>query len=325
MSKILSIDTPIAPATDAGRAGVLALANEDRFEAANYSEGLTEFVLGVLGTDLAPLVEELNFLAPPVMAPRRFEYKKEANALSFLADLDDERAIGARFRKLEQRGESVNAKTANRGLTYTIDKDEQLLPGYTEQVARWLTAILLRNAKRRAIAVIDAAATNTNVSFTASTDPDDLVETGLIAAHTARGIYPNRAIYGLTAWQYRKKAFKASTKDGRLIQALMSEQDVADALSLETLRKSMDVFKTSKSGSKSQLLSNLIYAFYADPVATRDDASNVKRFYTPCENGEMIRTYTVEHAKTIEVLVEHYSTEAVTDSTGVRKFTASNS
>jgi len=325
MNKVLSLDSAnIRPASEAGAAGVLALANENRFAASHYSEPLTEFVLGVLGTDLAPLQAELDLIAPPVRTPRRFEYKKSPAAMSFLADNDDERAIGASFRVVEAKGESVNAKTANRGLVYTIDNDE-MVDGYDTQVAKWLTAILLRNSKRRAIALIDASATNTNVSFTASTDPDALIETGLLAAHAARGLYPNQVLCGLTAWSYRKNAYRSSTKAGALQLGSMTPQEVAEALAVDRFVVSKDVYKTSGAGSKSQFLANLIYAYFVDQVASKEDASNVKRFYTPCEGGQMIRVYTEVKAKTTEIMVEHYSTEAVVDSTGIRKFTAANS
>jgi len=325
MNKILTMETPISAASMAGTAGVLALANENRMEAANYSEAVTGFVLGVLGSDLAPLQAELDKIAPSVKVARRFEYKKQAAGLSFLADQNDERAPGAKFRKVEAGGTSVNSKTANRGLSITLDRDD-MVEGSVEQSAKWLTAILLRNELIRAVAALDAASTNTAVSFKATTDPQGLIETALLAAHTARGIYPNRIISGLTAWAYARAAYRNSAKAGALALAAMTPADVANALAVEDLHVSKTVYKTTGKGDKVQFLSNLIYAYYTDDVAHKDDASNIKRFVTPCEGGQMIRAYVDEsQAKTVEVIVEMYSTVAVTDSTGIRKLTVSNS
>lgn len=325
MKKILTMDSPIQLAAMAGEAGVLALANENRLEATHYSEGVTNFVLGVLGTDLAGLQAELDILAPPVRTARRFEYKKDPDGLSFLADQNDERAIGASFRRIESKGSSVNAKTANRGLSYTLDRDE-MVEGSIEQTAKWITAILLRNSKLRALAAIDAAATNTNVVFGAATDPDGLIETGLLLAHAARGLFPNNVVAGLTAWSYRKQAYRASAKAGALALAGMTQADVADVLGVDRFHVSKDVYKTAKKGAKTSFLSNLLYAYFTADIAHKDDASNVKRFWTPCDGGEMFRIYVDEsQAKTVEVIVEHYATEAVTDSTGIRKFTATQS
>jgi len=323
MNQKLTFETPIAPAAQAGGSGVLALANENRFEATHYSEAVSNFMLGILGSDLAPLQSELDLIAPSVRTARRFEYKKMADGLSFLADQDDERAIGAKFRRVESGGSSVNAKTTNRGLSYTLDRDE-MVEGSTEQTAKWLTAILLRNDLRRAVSAIDAAATNTDVVFSASTDPDGLLETALLAAHTTRGLYPNRILAGLTAWSYRKTAYRA--KVGALSLAGMTRDEVADVLAVGKLHVSQSVYKTSKKGAKTNFLANLIYAYYADDVPGRDDASNVKRFWTPCEGGETFRVYVDDsQAKTVEVIVEQYSTVAVTDSTGIRKLTVTQS
>jgi len=329
MNKVLSFDNAIAPVGSAGSAGVLALANENRMEAANYSEGVTNFVLGVLGTDLASLQAELDFIAPPVRTARRFEYKTSPTGLSFLADQEDERAIGAEFRRLEAKGASVNSKTANRGLSYTLDRDE-MVEGSIEQTAKWLTAILLRNDLRRAVSVLAAAATAnsavTTPSFTSATDPDGLVETDLLAAHTARGLYPNRMLYGITAWAYRKAAYRASTNAGALSLAGMTPDDVAGVLGVDKLVVSKQVYKTTQKGSKTALVGAYIFGFYVDDVVSKEDASNIKRFWTPCEGGQQFRVYVDESkAKTVEVIVEQYSTIAATDSTGIRQLTAANS
>jgi len=325
MKKALTLETPIHAATEAGSGGVLALVNENRMEAANYSEAVTGFILGVLGTDLATLQAELDLIAPSVRVARRFEYKKQATGLSFLADQNDERAPGAKFRRVESGGTSVNSKTANRGLSFTLDRDE-MVEGSIEQTAKWLTAILLRNELIRAVAALDAASTNANVVFSASTDPQGLIETALLAAHTARGIYPNKLICGLTAWANARAAYRASTKAGALALANMTPTEVAQALAVEALHVSKTVYKTTQKGSKVQFLSNLIYAYFTEDVAHKDDASNIKRFFTPCEGGEQIRVYVDDsQAKTVEVIVEMYSTVAVTDSTGIRKLTVSTS
>lgn len=320
-----ALEFPIANANEAGTSGVLALANESRLEGSTYSEGVSNFVLGVLGTDLAPLQAELNLMAPPVRTARRFEYMTAPAGLSFLADQNDERAIGAEFRRVDGRGATVSAKTANRGLSFTLDRDE-MVDGSLEQTAKWLTAILLRNDLLRCNTVLAAAATNTNVSFTASTDPDGLLETGLLAAHAARGLYPNVIVSGLTAWAYRKAAYRASTKAGSLALAGMTPMDVAAVLGVDKFHLSKTVYKTSGSGAKASFISNLMYAYYTDDVVSKDDASNIKRFWTPCDGGEEFRVYVDDSkAKTVEVIVEQYSTIAATDTTGIRKFTCANS
>ena len=325
MKKELSFETPIMGQEYAGTVGVLAVANENRFVSSNFSDPLTEFVAAIMGTDLASLQAELNVMAPPVRSARRFEYRKAADGLSFLSDLDDERAIGADFRRLEHKGEMVNVKTANRGLTYTLDRDE-MVEGDTEQTARWLAAILLRNSKRRVQKMLDAAAANNNVVFKTATDPDFIVKQKLIAALEARGLFPNNILYGIGAWSMREAAYRTSTVPGALILGQMTAEQVASALMVDRLTISKDVYKTSTKKGTQFFLGNLIYAYYTDPIIGKEDGSNVKRFWTPCEGGEMMRVFVDESKpKTVEVMVEHYSAEAVVDSNGILKFTVAAS
>lgn len=325
MSKILSFDEAIQPSEKAGVKGVLALANENRFEAANYSEPLTQFIAGVMGTDLAGLQAELDRIAPPVRTARRFEYKKAPAGLSFLADLEDERAIGADFRKVDAGGESVQAKTANRGLSITLDRDE-MVDGSIEQAAKWLTAILMRNDIRRAFTAITAAATNTNKTWNASANPDGDLRDMLISVLTSRGLMPNLLLAGSAAWSIRASSYEASTKAGALALASYSPAQLADKLGVETVHVSKTVYKATKSGSKALALGSYMIALYTDAVVSKEDGSNVKRFWTPCEGGQQFRVYVDQSkAKTVEVVVEQYSSVAVTDSTGINMYTVAAS
>jgi hypothetical protein len=323
MKNDLSFDRIILPASAAGESGVLALANETRMEAANYSEGVTNFVLGVMGTDLAPLQAELDLIAPPVRTGRRFEYKKAASGLSFLADLEDERAIGAKFRRLEASGTSVYSKTANRGLSYTLDRDE-MVDGSIEQTAKWLAAILLRNDLRRALAVLIAANANTGKTWNSSANPDGDLRAALITVLESRGIMPNKLIFGVSAWSKRAAAYEAMTANGALVLAGYTPDQLAAKLGVDKVHVSKTVYKPTEKGTKAGLMSSFVFGTYTDDVVSKEDASNVKRFWTPCDGGEMVRVYVDESAaKTVEVIVEHYSTVALTDSTGVFQLTIS--
>jgi hypothetical protein len=323
MSKILTFDTPISPKEMAGRVGVLALANENRLVASSYSEAVTNFITGVLGTDLAALQNELNIIAPPVLTSRRFEYKKSAEGLSFLADLDDSRAIGAAFRRVEDKGEDVNAKTANRGLSYTLDRDE-MVEGSIEQTAKRLTAILLRNDLRRAVALLIAAASNTGKTWNSSSNPDGDIRTMLESVLTTRGLYPNQLLFGVSAWSKRSAAYEASDKPGALILSGYTPEQLAGKFMVKRIHRSDTVYKASKAGAKAALLGGYVITQYIDDVVSKEDASNAKRFWTPCEGGEMFRTYVDEsQAKTVEVIVENYTLAAVTDATGINMLTIS--
>jgi hypothetical protein len=305
--------------------GMVCAANENRFEGSHYNEPATNFLVGVLGAELQPLRDELNALAPAVRVGRRFEYKKNKKDIAFMADMDDARAIGASFAKIEDKRESVDAKTTNRGLTMTLDRDE-MLDGDIEQTAQLLTAILLRNDIRRAVATLNAAATNADKTWNADALPDGDIANDLNTALIARGVMPNTVVAGSTAWLYRRSAYESSDKAGALLLANRTPAEVATALGVDKVHVSKTVYRDTKGGTKASLLANYVFMYYIDEIVSKEDGSNLKRFYTPCDGGEEFRVYVDEtQAKTVTVTVEQYSLITAVDSGGIRKFTVAQS
>ena len=58
----------------------------------------------------------INVIAPPVPVGRRFEWKSADNAEEFLSEVvDDQRAIGSDFKRVEYTATDVSDKTINQG------------------------------------------------------------------------------------------------------------------------------------------------------------------------------------------------------------------
>jgi hypothetical protein len=93
--------------------GQICLANEARFTSSYASEPLTNYATG--WTDTNNIEKTLDFLFPPVQAPRRFEFKKADNTEAFLSETDDLRSIGADFKHVEYKGTTALNKTINKG------------------------------------------------------------------------------------------------------------------------------------------------------------------------------------------------------------------
>lgn len=304
--------------------GLVAAANESRFVQSHYSEAVTNFVINLAGTELAALIGERDLLAPSVRVGRRFEFKKSTGGLAFLADQDDIRAIGAAFTKVTDTRSSVNSKTINRGLTMTLDRDD-MMDGDIEQTARTLQAILIRNDIKRINTLLLANDTNTAKVWGSSADPDGDVLSELDAIMTARGLWGNTVIFGSTAWIQRRKSYVANTAAGTVPLASLTPEQVAQALAVDRVHVSKSVAKSTKKGTKAQVFASNVFAYYADPIASKDDASNLKRFFSPCREGGEFAVYVNEMDKVVEVSVEQYSTPAVTDTTGIRSLTVSAS
>ena len=71
-----------------------------------------------------------------------------------------------------------------------------------------------------------------------------------------------------------------------------------------------------------ELDGNEIFAFYAQNGLLKDEPSNIKRFVTPSEDGNLFRVYLEEHTKFTDITVEHYSNIVVTSNTNITQLTA---
>jgi hypothetical protein len=307
---------------DTGRQapGVVCLANEERFTAAHFSEPLTAYAVG--WTDPENIRGTLDAMCPRVDVSRRFEFKQALNAESFLSEADDIRAIGSPFKRVEFKGSSTNERTLNKGLTMRLDRDD-LVPGQEERDTARLIARLYRNDLRRAAALIVAAATNTNKTWdtTALKDPDADVLADLITSGDARGINPNTVVYGETAWQKRSLSHRAQNTAGGFASASLTPEALAQLLGVARVLISRERYQ-SGAATKTKIVSAYVLMYFAQGNISKDDPSDVKQFVTPTESGD-VRVYREEHAKYIDITVEHYSNIVMTGSTGVRMFTVS--
>ncbi len=295
-------------------------ANESRFNSAYYSEPLTAFSSG--WKDSENLGALLDFIAPPVLVPRRFEFKRADNTEAFYSELDDIRSTGSSFKRVEYSGTSIYEKTLNKGLTIRLDHDEIAEDNYEERYVALLLQRLYRNELRRLIALLDASAHNTDVNMPHNGDvcnPDGLVRTMLNTATNASGLRPNRVIFGESAWEARLNSYAAQDTHLSNRSLGFSLEDLAQNLLVEDI-KILRARYQSAINAKSLLAGHAIYAFFAQDSATKDEPSNFKRFITPM-SGSNFRVYKHEGSKYTDISVEHYSHIVLTSPLGLEKLT----
>lgn len=300
--------------------GLIVASNDSRFVAGNAAQELTNLALGV--SDRENLEAELNRVAPAVPAPRRFSYRVAEDAVDFLTEGDDVRAIGSSFKRVQSTGTEQNGKTLNKGLTVVLDKDE-MLPGDEERWVGRLTRRLMRNELVRSYALLIAAAgTVGNKVWNGTANPDGDVASLISDGGDDRGTEANTVVYGGSAWLYRFLSYSAAGRtNGGANAALMPEQ-LAALLQVDNVivSKSRKVSGTTKN----RILGSYVLSYYAEQNATREDASNIKRFFTPAAGGR-IGVYREEKSKTIEISVEHYSNIIITSTLGIKAVTVSQS
>lgn len=307
---------------DIPRPGEIAAANESRFNAAHYSEPLTAFTVG--WKDPESLDELLDFVAPRVQVGRRFEFKRATNAEAFFSEADDVRAVGSAFKRVEYTGDTVNAKTLNKGLTMRIDHDEVYGDDWQERYVQILLQRLLRNELRRAISALDTAAASTSHTWDASGTPDADIRAALIDAADESGVRPNRLLFGESAWDMRAAAYESQDNAGAFRSLALDPQSLARKLFVDGVRIASVRYQSTGS-EKAGLLGNAVYAFFEQNAVTKDEPSNLKRFVTPVDGGGHFRVYVEESAKFTDLTVEHYSTVIATSALGVRKLAVSAS
>lgn len=304
--------------------GVVTRINADLLTEGTYRESLTNFAVGFPGVDFA---RDLEVLAPGVQVANRFDYKAFDNAEAFYSEVsDDLRAPRGDFKEVEFTCEEVTAKTANRGLQVVVDRDQvRNNPNWEQQYTQMLLTRLRLNQLRRAIALLSAGSTNAAKTWDTSDgkNPDGDIRTELKTAHTAAGVRPNRVAYGPTAWDLRVSSHEAQDNAGGHAAAQRDEKALARYLNLEEVLICQARYSTSAS-AKSEALSNLVLMFNALKGATVEDPSNIKRFWSPCDNGMelMVHRYDIG-AKKMALAVELYELLKLTSTLGLRKGTIS--
>ncbi len=310
------------------QSGQILFANDSRFLETYFSEPLTNYAVG--WRDPNNIEESLSFLAPPVPVGRRFEWKAAANNEEFLSEVvDDQRAIGSDFKRVEYTGSDVQDKTLNKGLTYIADLDNVSPANWQNSKVAKLLRRLYRNEYRRGIAALSAAATNTAVTWdtTAGKNPDQDIKNDLITAATASGIRPNRVLFGDTAFNKRGLCYEAQQNATAYAGVSnLSLDQLAARLMVDKVRLSKERYQSS-AAAKSEIVSNQVFAWYAMDGVDVEDPSHLKRFvseFSPEQGGGLVRVFMQQiSSKLVAITVEHYSKIIVTFSTGIRKWTVS--
>lgn len=320
----LRVDNGIA--LDAGR---FYAANSSRFVQAYYQEPLTQYAVGF--KDELDLDALLEFGAPSVQVPHRFEYSEFPNVEAFISDAnsdDDLRDIGGEFKRVRYTSSKTLARTYNRGLTMRVDVEEiEGMANWREHFTGKLLQRIKRNTARRMYTGIVAASTNTAKTWdtTAGKDPDQDVLTARLAYKTLAGLMPNRAIYTDGAWNKRGIAHRAQNTAGGFASAALSPAEVKTVIMMDAfvsngVYQSDVATKTGLQGS-----SEYVLMFMAAPGASRDDPSNFKNFWSPCPmSGQRYAVYVQPFGvKFYDITVEQYNLVATTSTLGVQRLTIS--
>ena len=140
----------------------------------------------------------------------------------------------------------------------------------------------------------------------------------LMLAADESGVRPNRLLFGESAWDLRMTSLESQNSAVAFKGAAMAKEELAGKFMLDACEVLSSRYQSAPS-EKSKILGDSVFAFFAQNSLSKDEPSNLKRFYTPTEEGGAFRVYCDEHAKYTDITVEHYSSIVATSSLGVRK------
>lgn len=309
----------IAPAGQGG-VGKVAIANESAMNASFLSEPLSDYATG-WKSDEGQLEAELDFLAPGVRVPRKFEYFKGNNkdAFAMVADGSDVRSLFGEFAMVKTMDDTVDSHTVSKGFMTVIEKDSEM-PGEREEKIRWLKKLLMRAEIYRAWLLLNSAATNTAKTWGSSSTPDKDLMAAITAFGDVVGIDANRVLFGSTAWQTRFGAYQAQETRNFIPPA--TPEALGSFLGADVMIGKSRY--TSGSGKARIVSANTVLVFQGEKNASKDDPSTIKRFWTPENGGREYGVYIDEtHAKLVKITVAHQSQIVATYGEGVQKLTIS--
>lgn len=306
--------------------------NASLFDQNNFSEELTSYALGY--RDPNNIAETLQFVAPEVESPRKPEIAYFSSAEEFLSDgaSDDLRAIGSDFATVRYDSDKLIKKLQNRGLAIELDEDEiEGVPDWEQKNTAKLLRRLDRNSLRRAIAMLAAGATNTNVTWStaAGKNPDGDVRAELLDASDDDGIRANRVLYGDTAWDTRVASHEAQDNAGGYAAAGRTPEQVGAFLNVDVMVSKERYSTSAAATSLNEVVSNKVLMFKAFDDSDLEDPSNIKRLRgnVAARNGGGRVAVHVRQVgdKRWRLAVERYELIYLPATLGLRQFTTARS
>jgi hypothetical protein len=172
--------------------------------------------------------------------------------------------------------------------------------------------------------LLAAGAQNTAKTWdaTAGKNPDADIMGELVIAGDLSALKPNRVGFGLTSWQKRYLSLDAQTAPGASNRASWTTDQVRGLYGVDQVLRS-EARYTSSATARTQVVDNLVLMFTAMASPDLEDPSNIKDFWSPCEDGGgqyAVRQWPIG-SKFQGFAVEHNEAIRLTSTLGIRKFT----
>jgi hypothetical protein len=305
-----------------GPSGVIMAANDANFDQTHLSEPLTEYLVDVPDAEGLDTLVEAAF--PSVPVGRSFSYRIHDEKQSFQAAINDEdiREIGGDFSQIRRTGTQADGRTDNKGLVMILDNDQGGEdPAVQQRAVANLRNRLLRTELYRGEALLEANDTATTPNWggtNTAADPDGNLFEAIDLSGDARGIDANIVLFGGGAWTKRFMSLGLGANAARHQTRNLTPAQLAELVGVDAVLKAKFRFQ-SNATTKTKIVADKVYVYYAKSGAMADDPSNIKRFVTSVPGGGLMRVYIEPRLKRTVIAVEHYSRLVLTSSLGIRK------
>lgn len=300
--------------------------------AQNYAGSLAQDVAGYLaGLPSDDQTDMLDALFPGLQVNDFFQFAK-ADDEAYLTEADDSdiRAAGASFKRVQYRGTTATESTQQKGLTMRVDHKTLpkvggvIVPGWENRYAEGLRKRLIRADIVRGLTVVDNAAVNVAVTFSASTNPDGLLRAMVQLSRIGIGSLADvQCVIGNASWQGRQDAYEAPARvnTGTTNHSDYTPEQLARYLGCKRVLIQDGIKQASKGATKTDMLGLVNYSYAVTDSPLIDDPSNIKRCWSPVNGGGEWAVAIQEHAVFTDITVWHESKIIAPITTGIRKTT----
>lgn len=320
--------TGASVASDTPILGEITVANSSQ----NFAASLAQDIAGYLAGPTSPDEENrFNLLFPGVQTNDMFQFSK-ADDEAYLTEADDSdiRNAGATFKRVQYRGTTVTDSTIQKGLTIRVDHKRlpklngTIIPGWEQRYAAQLKKRLIRADKVRGLALLDAAATNANVTWSSTSNPDGDLRAMVQLTRTGSGMLPTHVVIGNAAMQARIDAYEAAARTNDMANhGSYTMEALARYLGSGQVVLEDGIKQTAKGAAKTDVLGLVAYSYSAEDSPLVDDPSNIKRAWSPVLGGGEWGTAIQEATVYTDITVWHDSKIFIPLTGGIRKITVS--
>lgn len=310
--------------------GQITVANSAQNYAGSLNRDVQGYLAGLPSSDESDMLEALF----PSMQTNDFFQFAKADDEAYLTEADDSdiRAVGAAFKRVQYKGTIVTDATQQKGLTMRVDhktlpkENGKVVDGWENRYADALRKRLIRAEIARGLALIDAAATNANVTFDGTTNPDGLLRTMTQLTRVACGSLQDVIlVMGNAAWQLRQDAYEAAARANHAMSnhAAYTQEELARYLGVKKVILQDSIKQAKKGAAKTDMLGLVNYSYTVTDSPLVEDPSNVKRAWSPVEGGGMWGVAIQPSAVFTDITVWHESKLFIPQTAGIRKQTVS--